>query len=78
MAKIALSNFYKPTAVKYRKLGDSILFLSVALQPMTQTLPLTDHQRLWVNFGIGGLGVIGKFITNLFDGYEEEMRAQGE
>lgn len=61
-----VKNYYAPTPQKFRKIGDSILYLSVCLQPMTLTLPLTDNQRVWVNFAIGLTGVIGKTITNFF------------
>lgn len=56
--------YAKPTPAKWRKIGDSILFFSIGLQPMITTLPLTEHQMLWINFGIGALGVIGKTLTN--------------
>ena len=66
MAQGVLKNYYLPTPKRIRKIGDSILLASVALQPMTQTLPLTDNQRLWVNFGLGCVGILGKFVTNFF------------
>jgi len=61
-----LKKYYEPTPVKFRKIGDIILITCTAIQPLTMTLPLTDAQRVWVNFGIGVAGVIGKIITNFF------------
>lgn len=58
--------YYEPTPKKWRKVGDTILIFCTAIQPMTMTLPLTDAQRVWVNFGIGVTGVVGKIITNFF------------
>lgn len=64
--KASIKNFYAPTPVFIRKIGDSILYASLALQPLTLTLPITDNQRVWVNFGLSAAGILGKFITNLF------------
>lgn len=61
-----IKKYYAPTPAKFRKIGDAILFISVGLQPLTQTLPLTDNQRVWVNFGMGAAGLIAKVITNFF------------
>ena len=53
-----------PTPEKFRKLGDSLLLLTVGLQPLVTTLPLTEHQMLWVNFGLSAFGVVAKVLTN--------------
>jgi hypothetical protein len=66
MAEVSIKHYWEPTPARLRKVGDSILWVSLALQPLTLTLPITDNQRLWINFGISGLGIAGKFITNLF------------
>jgi hypothetical protein len=66
MADALLKKYYSPTPAKFRKIGDSILFLCIGIQPLTQTLPLTDTHRLWINFGFSVAGVIAKTITNFF------------
>lgn len=63
---MSLKNYYAPTPKRLRKLGDGILYASLALQPLTLTLPVTDNQRMWINFGLSTAGIFGKFITNLF------------
>jgi len=66
MATSVLKNYYAPTPQKFRKIGDSVLFFAVAIQPLTLTLPVTDNTRLWIGFALSVAGVIGKTITNFF------------
>lgn len=65
--KLNIKKYYAPTPKSMRKLGDSLLFLSLGLQPLTLTLPLTDNARLWVNFGLSAAGIFAKAITNFFE-----------
>lgn len=57
--------YYAPTPEKWQKIGDTVLGLSLALQPLTLTLPISDNTRLWINFGFAAVGVVSKFLTNL-------------
>jgi hypothetical protein len=65
MANI-IQQYQKPTPAKWRKIGDSLLLFTLTLTPMVMQLPLTEHQMLWVNFGIQAVGVFGKVVTNFF------------
>lgn len=56
--------YFSPVPTKARKIGDAILYTSLSFQPIIIGLPLPDNQKLWVNFGISALGIIGKIITN--------------
>ncbi len=64
--KNLIENYKKPTPVLWRKIGDSILLLSAGLSGSIMGLPLPDHTKLWIMFGVNLLGVFGKIITNLF------------
>jgi hypothetical protein len=68
-----IKDYKKPTPVKWRKIGDSILLATLALSPMVMQLPLSEHQIIWVNFGLQAFGVIGKVITNFFKEEVEEI-----
>lgn len=54
------------TPIKMRKLGDGILIAGPILQTAIMSLPLTDLQKTWINFGITIITLIGKLITNFF------------
>lgn len=71
-----VKQYYSPTPVKMRKIGDAILFVCIGIQPLTQTLPLTDNQRLWINFGFSVAGVLAKTITNFFT--DQSVEENGE
>lgn len=58
--------YKKPTPIKMRKLGDSILIAGPLLQSAIMGLPLTETQKIWVNFSITISTLIGKLITNFF------------
>lgn len=66
MAEFKVNSYWQDTPVIYKKVGDSILFLSLGLMPIAHTLPITDTQKLWVVSGLMAFGVIGKTITNFF------------
>jgi hypothetical protein len=59
-------NYWAATPVIARKIGDSLLIASLGLTGGVMALPIEDETKLWVNFGIAGLGTVGKIITNLF------------
>lgn len=58
--------YYKPTPVKWRKIGDAILFLSTAIGGLIMGAPITDAQKAWAVISCNLFGVIGKTITNFF------------
>jgi hypothetical protein len=62
----ALENYKKATPAKWRKVGDSLLLLSLLLPPYITTLPITEHQIIWLNFGVQLFSVAGKVLTNFF------------
>lgn len=71
MAKAKLKNYYKPTPVKIRKIGDAMLGAS--------TFGATTYLFFFEgNKHVAGamfvLGVVGKFISNLF---KDENNPQG-
>lgn len=53
-------NYWKPTPKKWRKIGDSLLAISTIGVPAV----LMNHQ--WIGISLFVVGVIGKFLTNLF------------
>lgn len=67
-----LENYKAPTPVKWRKIGDAILLISTSLSTMIMGLPVSEHQQLWLIFGVNCTGVLGKVITNFFK--EEENK----
>lgn len=56
-----MKNYYKPTPVKWRKLGDALLAVSAFLAG-SQILANNKTLALVAL----GIGVIGKFLTNFF------------
>lgn len=67
-----MKKYWEPVPKKYRKLGDSILIFSVGIQPLLTTLPLEDVTKVWLNFFVGFLGLVGKLTTNFFSEPESE------
>lgn len=66
MATMKPSNYWHPTPKFWRKVGDSILLATVAIEGLTTQLPISEDSMKWSLFFIGVVGVAGKFITNLF------------
>lgn len=70
--KAALKNYYKPTPSKWRKVGDAILGVSVfvtsgGLLAFDTLEKIFSAHELKIIIGVAFcLGVVGKFITNLF------------
>jgi hypothetical protein len=67
-----LKNYYKPTPTKWRKLGDTLLAVSVTI---TGFAMYNDVQ--WVALTALITGVIGKFLTNFFKEDGTKTRKQG-
>ena len=55
-----LKNYYKPTPVKWRKLGDALLAVALIGIPAN----LTGHE--WIGITLFAVGIVGKFLTNFF------------
>lgn len=68
--KTIFKNYYKPTPVKWRKLGDSILVIGTIIS----TTCLTEYEKAKEMFGMGDLKTLmltaivctalGKIVTN--------------
>ena len=61
-----MKKYFAPTPIVFRKIGDAILILTVAMSGMIPSLPLDDNKQKWVMFGISTFGVLGKILTNFF------------
>ncbi len=66
--------YYKPTPVKWRKIGDAILLGSTSLSAMMMGAPLSETNKTWCIFLLNVFGVAGKVLTNFFK--EEEVITQ--
>ena len=66
-----LKNYYKPTPVKWRKLGDALLAVSVTITGFAMY-----GNVQWVALTALITGVIGKFLTNFFKEDDTEERKQ--
>jgi len=79
-----LSNYYKPTPKKLRKLGDSIL----ACTGIISSSALINYDQLKEVYSQpqlrGGitciilLGILGKFLTNFFKEEEQQLELNNE
>jgi hypothetical protein len=66
-----LKNYYKPTPVKWRKLGDALLAVSVTITGFAM------YQEIqWVALIALITGVMGKFLTNFFTEDDTKTRKQ--
>jgi hypothetical protein len=67
-----IKNYYKPTPAKWRKFGDALLAVSVAITTGgllafdTLSLIFSPHELKVIIGCAFAFGVIGKFLTNLF------------
>jgi hypothetical protein len=59
-----MKKYFSPTPVFWRKVGDSLLLLSAGVNGSIMGLPLPDHHKLWIMFGISLVGTFGKILTN--------------
>jgi hypothetical protein len=66
MRKVSIKNYYKPTKLIWRKIGDSLLIAATSLSAFVMNTPLPEKTKLWLVFSINFVGVIGKVISNLF------------
>lgn len=55
-------NYYKPTPVKWRKLGDTLLAIGLVLTSYS----ITEDLNKWVQLSSLVFTVLGKFLTNFF------------
>lgn len=60
------SNYYQPTPVKWRKIGDAILAISLLLNGFFVGAPMSDEAKVWAVSISGLIGGIGKLVTNFF------------
>jgi hypothetical protein len=58
--KASIKHYWKPTPIFWRKIGDSLLAVSLTGIPVI----LADYK--WIGIALFILGVIGKFLTNFF------------
>lgn len=69
---IKMKNYYKPTPIKWRKIGDSLLAVAAlfgggGLIAFDQLKQVYSEHELKVMIGSAiVLGVVGKFLTNFF------------
>jgi|688.fasta_scaffold1572690_2 hypothetical protein len=63
------NSYKKPTPKKWRKLGDSIMAVSVFIGTATVSIPHVDK---WIPLASVILGVFGKFLTNFFSVKEHD------
>ena len=56
-----IKRYYAPTPKKWRKLGDALLAVSTTITASA----IANHTN-WVAYTALAVGVIGKFLTNLF------------
>lgn len=54
-------NYYKPTSKKWRKIGDTLLAISLFAAPYEI---VRENHHLGITFLI--VGIAGKFLTNFF------------
>lgn len=56
-----MNRYYRPTPVKWRKVGDALLAASTTI-----TTFAIAEQVEWLAYAALITGVVGKFLTNLF------------
>ena len=52
-------NYKKDTPALWRKIGDSILLFTLALDGMITQLPISDNSKIWVGVIVTFLGIAG-------------------
>ncbi len=57
-----MKNYWKPTPVKWRKLGDALL----AVSALMTTCAIANEWAKWIQLTALVLGIVGKFLTNFF------------
>lgn len=56
--------YSEPTPKYWRQVGDFALVMLVAIQPMVDSMPISDNPKYWVNLSVTILLVGIKFWTN--------------
>ena len=56
------TDYYKPTPVKWRKLGDTLLIVGLLLT----TYNIAEDIDKWIQVGALIFTIAGKFLTNFF------------
>jgi len=54
-------NYWKPTPKKWRKVGDTLLLISVSFTGLS----IVDEMR-WLGLAVSMCAAAGKFLTNFF------------
>ena len=67
-----LKNYYKPTPIRWRQLGDALLAVSTTITGFAMY-----ENVQWVALTSLITGVIGKFLTNFFTENGTKTRKQG-
>lgn len=62
-----MSNYYKATPAKWRKIGDALLAVSTTITGFA-----IYEQTKWIALSALILGVLGKFLTNFFTEEQSE------
>lgn len=67
----SIRNYYKPTPIKWRIVGDLLILLIPIFTVLISEAPnLDDAVKYWLGGGLNIALVIGKYITN---GFSEEQ-----
>jgi hypothetical protein len=56
-----MNRYYRPTPLKWRKIGDTLLAVSTTIT----TFAIAEDVQ-WLAYVALFIGVVGKFLTNLF------------
>jgi len=56
-----INRYYRPTPLKWRKIGDTLLAVSTTI-----TIFAIAENVEWLAYVALFIGVVGKFLTNLF------------
>ena len=64
--KASIKNYYLPTPVLARRIGDGLLTLFIGVTPIVGSMPIDEPKKIWINIGLSICGLIAKFVTNLF------------
>jgi len=60
--KAKIGNYWRPTPIFWRKLGDSLL----AVGGMAGVVTIAGGGEKWLAIGFVACSIIGKFLTNFF------------
>lgn len=74
--KALWKNYKAPTPDKWRKIGDSLLIISIGLDGIVATLPIPEKVKIWIMAIISVMGVAGKFLTNFYAPKDDGGKAE--